>query len=353
MASRTCTAGRAAAALAALVTALGGCDGGSILPPPAPELNAVSGTGGQAPAALSLALISAPRPTDEGSVWEQTARVESGLSRVIFSLIRPEPGDPPAAQAALIREAAARGTSALVVDAVDDPGVVAALTDARDKGTSVVLIGRPVTDRDPARPLPRVTFAPLDEPAREFLDALAADLRKAGLPADGHALIVLKSGAGPQATETAEFLTPALKSAGFTGVEPFHVDDYEKAVAALGARVAADPKVTTLLGVGDRQLRVAMDVRDALQKGAKRSLSVGGCVTLSKEIEYSGYNGCFGVLDRNQIALARKAVRLAVALSRGEPSSAVETVPITYVKGVPPAEPLTPPAAKPGDVGKK
>ncbi len=352
MVLRTFSAGRVVASLAALVAAIGGCDGGSILPPPAPELNAVSDSGGQAPAALTLAMISAPKPTDEGTEWEYSARVEAGQARVIFSVTRPEPDDPPSKQAGLIREATARGTSALVIDPEDDPAVVAALTEARDKGTSVVLIGRSVTDRDPARPLPRVTFAPPDEPVRKFMDALAADLRASGLPADGHALIVLKAGAGPQATDVAGYLTSSLKSAGFTGVEPFHVEDSDKSVPALEARVAADPKVTTLVGIGDRQVRVAMDVRDGQKKKAKRPLSVGGSVTLAKAIEYSGYAHCFGLLDRNQIALARKAVRLAVGLARGEPAPAVQAVPISFQVGVAPAHP-TPPAAKTDEVPKK
>ena len=189
-------------------------------------------------------------------MWEQTARTESGRARVIFSVSRPEPNDPPARQAALIREAVGRGAAALLVDPVDDPEVVAALNEVRDKGTPVVLLDPRIHDRDPARPLPRVTFVPIDEPARTLVEAALDDLRKLKLPADGHALIVVKIGAGPRATETAEGLTRALTSAGFTGVEVVPVvDNFQDAARPLVERLTADPKVTTMLGVGDTQVR--------------------------------------------------------------------------------------------------
>ncbi len=200
--------------LGILVAAIAGCNGGSFVPPPAPELTALSDSSSQN--ALSVAVILSPEISAESSEWETTVRKEAGRAKVVLSIDRPAPNDPPARQAEMIREVARQRTDALLVDPMDDPEVVAAVHDARAKGKVVVLLDSRLPDRDPAAPLSRVTFVPLAEPGRRFADGLLADIRKAGLPADGHALIVTATDAGREARESAEGLGEALKSAGFT-----------------------------------------------------------------------------------------------------------------------------------------
>src|SRR5690348_16390906 len=98
------TAGTALAVV--VLTALCGCGGGSFVPPPPPELSAVSDPDASAKAASSLTLILRPGSTEESADWEQAVRREAGQAKVIVTVSRPGPKDPPAIQAALIHEAA-------------------------------------------------------------------------------------------------------------------------------------------------------------------------------------------------------------------------------------------------------
>ena len=319
----------------ALGTATGGCGTDAIVPPPTPGLNAISTPAESASEAPWVVLISGPKLTDEIREWEQAARNEAGRTRVIFSAIRPELNDPPAAEASLIRENADKNVSALIVDTVDEPEVIGALKEARDKGKTVVLLDPTGQDSESAKPLPRVLFGTIEPPAKVLIDAILASLKKDNLPVDGHALIVIKIGSGPRADQTAERLAKVLTSAGYSGVEVVSVvDNFQEAAKPLKARIEADPKVTTLLGVGDTQIRAAMTARDDLKKAGKRVIRVGGVVTLSRPIEMAGFNDCVGILDRNQTELARKAIQTALSLVRGESSTTEVQVPIVYHEGV-------------------
>ena len=162
----------------------------------------------------------------------------------------------------MIREAARQRIDALLIDPVDDPEVTAAANDARAKGKVVVLLDRNLPDRDSTAPLARVTFVPLVEPGRRLAEALLSDIRKAGLPADGHALIVVAADAGREARESAEGISAALKSAGFTDVGAVTIqDDAEKSSRLLFDRLAADPKLTALVGVGSTEMSANLNAR--------------------------------------------------------------------------------------------
>jgi ABC-type sugar transport system substrate-binding protein len=350
--ARTVKSGRVPAAAAwvvvpgLLLAALGGCDGGSFVPPPAPELNALPGLNPN-PTALSVAMIFPPAPAPDHEVWEQAARLEAARAKVIFVVTRPSPGDPPARQAELIRDAAASKTSALLVDPADDPKVVEALNDARAGGTTVVLIGRRVPDRDPAKPLARATFVPIEEPARRLVGAMVKDVKADGLPADGLALIVTRAGAGAGDRETADALAAELKAAGFAGPEVVTIEnDIAKGTQVLEDRIKADPKVTALLALGETEISAAINARKAL-KEAKRVVVVGGCLSINSTLTTEARAACAGVLDRSQPSLAAQAFRLAYRLAQGEAAPVVREVPIPLLERLP-APPTAPedPATK-------
>ncbi len=311
--------------------ALGGCGGDSFAPPPSPELQALPVERPAEAKVLSVDLILMAKPTPTTEIWEDAARREAGLTKTFLHVRRPEADAPPAAQAALIRNAVGREVSALLVDPVDAPEVTEALNDAVARGTVVVLLDHAVPARDPSKPMARVSFTPIAEPARRLVEALADDIQRDGLPVDGHILIGLRHDADRQGREIADGLVAALKAAHFGEARIVPLEsDVEKATRTLVDQTLADPKVTGLLGIARVGFEAAANAHNDLLKQAKRLVSVGACVTINRTSEITVLSRSVGVVDHQQSDLIRKAFRLAVSLARGEPVPLVQEVPVKF-----------------------
>jgi ABC-type sugar transport system substrate-binding protein len=316
----------AALVLPALV--LAGCDGGSFVPPPPPELSSIPTTAGAVPPAKTIDMILVGAESPDRATWITAGRQEAGRVKAIFNVNRPMPGDPPAAQADLIRESVKRGASALIVEAADAPEVNEALNDVRAQGTPVLLIGRPVPSKDPSRPFPRVVRAPYDKVADGLVGAVMSDARSLGLK-EPHALVTLNTGCGPEAKTEAELIEAALKKAGVAQVEivPFNGDP-EIGRNALNARIESDPKAQIIIGQEDQGVSALLKIYEDTK--AKHVLSLGGLMTVDQLSNPAGMTNCAGIVDRNVPSFAREAVRRAQALAQGDPVPDEVVVPLPF-----------------------
>jgi len=294
----------------------GGCGGESFVPPPPPELDSL--TAPDAAPTLAVEMVLGAEPTTELSAWEQAARVEAGKAKVVFTLTRLAAGEPPARQAELIRAAAARGVSALMVDPADAPEVAAALNDVRAGGTPVVLLGRPVPSRDPAKPLALVTYVPSDGPARRLVGLAVAEARGNGMGPDGHALVLRNTKAGRDAGEVADALAGALRAAGVAEVSSLPFDgDSDRAKAELIERLRADPKLAVVMASEATGLTAALNTHDELK--ASREFSLAGSTSFDRG-SLIAQATCAGLLNRNTSLFGRQAFLHTLKLARGEPT---------------------------------
>lgn len=337
----TTALGPAALLLSALAV---GCDTNPVLPPPPPELAALADPKSLTPVS-SVAMILAPGTSVDRESWVRSARREAGQAKVLFSATRPALSDPADRQAVLIRAAARNGVSALLVEPVDAPGVAKALNDVRDAGTPVVLIGRRVASRDPARPFPLLVFEPFDGPARTLVGAVRAQNQGAGLPDDGHALIAFRAGSDPDAEAMAHRLEAALREGGVRDVAIVRLgegDDQGKgqAQALLKARIEAEPKVTMVLAIENGVVNAALDAHDALR--ATREFSVAGTLSSDLGVSDALLSACAGLVIRDHHEFGRRAFQRALAVARGETVSATEEVPTPFqgrAAGIPAVRP--------------
>jgi ABC-type sugar transport system substrate-binding protein len=318
--------GWALAVLALVLSTVAGCGSDAFAPPPPPELNAVPTLTTSTAVAPSVEMIVCGPGSPERLLWETAARQEAGRLKVILRITRLQAGDPPAAEAELVRRAAGRKASVLMVEPLDDPVVAAALNDARAGGTPVLTLGRKVPSRDPARPLASVTFTPYEETARKVVDTFIRDARARGL-AGGHALIPVNTRSDPGRDEQVALLTRLLHDSGIVDVKTIPFDDDEnQAREALANQVRSDPKVTLILAHEDKGLRGSVgasdDVRDL------RELALGGFAVVDKMFGASTLNRSGVVADRNIPVFIQRALQLADRLARGEATDNDVVVPM-------------------------
>lgn len=340
---------------------LAGC-GESFLSPPPPELTALPETTRITPAKTIEFIIAGQRTPDREN-WIPTAMQESGRVKAIVLVDRPEPNDPPAKQAELIRKAISRGVDAMVIEPMDDPEVVKALGEVHAKGIPLVLIGRKIAmepsgesgqDTKPA-PVGTIHFAPFEPAARTLARSIVKDARASGIPGDAHALIVVNKAFGDAANEQIALLTQAVQEAGFGPVlaVPF-AGDYNNGRDALVAAMEADPKAQILLTHEDEGIAAILDAYAKVKE--KRVLTLAGVMAIDRKENASVIAQCAAVIDRNGRTLIRQAIQMGLRLAEGgggesasDPS--LEMVVPLHVYGnsvdALPAVKTTPPAEKP------
>ena len=315
--------------------ALGGC-GEGFVPPPPPELSAIPDVrpAGSSP---TIEMVLAAPPSNERVLWEGTVRREAGVERIIFSSSRPETGAPAARQAELIRAAGDRKPSALIVEPADDPEVVEALKAVRDAGTPVVLLHRGVDAKDAGKAFPVVTYSPFPAAAKELVEAVRKEARDKNVPAETPALVVHGFQGGPSSDRMRDALVDALKEAGAPPAGVLDVtQDMEAGKALVKERVEAEPGIGIVLADDDSAysaaLAVNQDYVNAAKDGtppARPAFLLGGTVSRDRPAGATVAD-CVGLVDRNISALARKALREAIALSKGESVPPVTRIPLTY-----------------------
>jgi ABC-type sugar transport system substrate-binding protein len=311
----------------ALLGGVLGCGQGAFLPPRPTDLDTLPDQNKpQSPGTIALVLASGD--TLDQLVWSGVARTEANRAKAAFTLSRPLIGDPPSAQAKVIRDAVEPGVVALIVEPMDDPEVVKALNEVRAKGLPIVLIDHPVPNSDPSRPFALVSYAPTEPIYKKLAEAAVLDAKNQELAADGTALVLSDEVFPVDERGRVREIIEALKKAGVAKVESFRIPrDPEKSRAAVEARVKSDPKITILVGTEDNSLQAALMTKGALPVG--RALTVVGCTSFDRAPDPS-LTTAAALVDLNVPDLAREATRLALKLARGEQTSAESVIPVNF-----------------------
>jgi ABC-type sugar transport system substrate-binding protein len=281
------------AATVLAVLAVTGCDSGSFVPAPPPELSADSSsrdaprvppalgkglesTAGSAP---SVVLFLDRRDSDEEAIVTGAATFQAGIDRVKLKFANLSEQDLPARQTELVREAIERNALALVIEPADtaDRRLLDAVREARAKGIPVVMLNKLLdglslddsgtgsskakTGETPSpastsagaaqnSPLVLVTapaFAPF---AKQIVASAMRNAKNAHLTPEAGAIIVMNTISDSFAPERIAALRDALKAAGVKPVlDVSFTKSFEAGGKALMDKLKANPKVRMVFGV--------------------------------------------------------------------------------------------------------
>ena len=344
------------AGLAIGLGSLAGCGNEAFVPPPSPELSAIPDASA-VKKSTSVVMIFPQGKNDDRDTFAQAARQEAGKARISLTVDQVTAEGGPSSQAGLIRSAASRGASVLLVEPVDLPEVADALNAVRERGTPVLLLQENVTGKGsgPVKPFKRLAFVPFADPARELVKAAIQDTKRSALPADGHVLLLGDNRNGPLAQALATAIRTALSEAGIKSVTDLTLEGVtEKDKPEVLSKINADPKVTIVLASDAQSLATALSCLDAIK--TNRALTVGGCQSIDKQVNVAAIMGTVGILDRNIPTFGRQALHLAVKLAKGESIPDLTEVPLPFISStgaLPNVPPTKEGTALPGDVPKK
>ena len=311
------------------ILAVSGC---SFTPEPPPELNEIKDT--LKIPTITVEMILAGDDIDDRLFWEQAARLEASNAKAVFSIARKTNAEPPAKMAELIRSAIKRGVTALVVEPVEGSEFVEAVNDARDQGVSVVLLDKVIPGRDPSKTYPAVIYTPFEEPAGKVVDALIKRAAADGLPADGTALVLVNPTYAPDTEYKVATLTKALEKAGVTKVERLEYNGkFEEVQKTLTAKLESDPKITLVIGHEENGITGAVNTRKTLKP--KRKFEVAGTASVDRILAAEVIDATPGIADRNVSNLARQALKVAVAMAKGEAVPPETLLPLPYISLTP------------------
>jgi hypothetical protein len=278
-------------------------------------------------------MIAGPRGPDESDSLKHTARAVAGreMSRILISVVGET--DSPGTQAELVRKAVNRNSLALVVEPVDpaDSELAQAVTEAREQGLPVVIMGRPLTG------LPHSSIAPPGSPktagpaigslvnvvpedfassARPIVEAAIRNARNAKLSPEA-AVLMVNASVDRLAEDRAAGLREALRNAGITAVEQLPITaDTATAKADLIALLRANRKPSMVLATDLTGLTAAALATAVL--GDDHLYVVGGYSwedALASAVNGGEY-AAIAVFSMDR--LVARAVKTAVAASRGE-----------------------------------
>lgn len=323
--------GRRAWAWACLAAAavLGGCDGPGARPAGGPT---------RAPepeGATTVAVVLPAVGLAETNVWEAEARREAVEAHALTEVYRAEVGDPPGAQAELIRRAASEGASALIVMA-DEPSAVAdAIAEVRKAGTPVVLLDRKVDVPGDGPPPPLVLYEEESESAAKLVDAAIAAASAAGFLPDGPAVIVRRQPTERRSRARAEALRAALEARGVRVLPDVTFSGYRgDAKAPLIAASWLADDLAMVFTDEEEGLRGASEVRHDLSHASRRFV-LSGYSSDRELLDLARYNACAAVVERPVREPMHRAFAAALALARGETVASEIRVPtpITVATG--------------------
>jgi ABC-type sugar transport system substrate-binding protein len=281
------------------------------------------------PVTQVVELVLPPESSTESDELTVVSRMEAARNRMLFSVTRPSVGDPTARQADLIRGVARRKNSFLLIEPLDVPEIAQAIEDVRAAGTPIVAVGRDVPVKDQSKVIPAVTFEKSDEPAKKLVDAVIRDVRAGGLPADGHALMLVKPVHSAGIDEMVSSLRSALHARGVRNITLLPVTgNYTKDGKDVEESLAADPAVTIVIAVEVDGVNAAMAARESMKSA--HGFWLGGVLSMESEVPPLTTSAFSGLLDRNVSELGRQAVKLVLARSRNEKVPDRVELPITF-----------------------
>jgi len=306
-----------------------GCGSEQFAPPPG--LKAVTTSESVAPSKTIFMVLPGP-PDGDLESCALAAQQEAGIQQAIFRLVGPGPTDPPSKQGEMIRRAVGDGADALVVLANEDPDTARALAEVSEKGTAVILFGRPVAARQGKPPLILVAPEPFVITAKRLVEAAMADAVKNGRPADGEALILSTRKGDIYAADRVSALKAAAEAAKCRKVEVIPFDGLpDDAVRGIEETAKSRPDLAVILAEGDEAMELAIKVRRAL-KGQPLTF-VGGYAGLHGQFSANPYFQESAFVEFRPDSLARLAIRTALAKASGEVVGPVMTFEPRFNRG--------------------
>jgi ABC-type sugar transport system substrate-binding protein len=299
----------------ALIPVLGhsGCESDTFMPPPNPELAAPV----VEPPVRIVEMILPSESTPNQNALAQYLRLFSSREKTSYRTSAPEPTDPPRRQAEVIRKAAERGASVLIVQPAQDAEVTKALDEVRAQGVPSLLLAKPLSEEGQGKPFPIVEAAPFSDAAEKVINAAVEAAKTAKLPADGTGVVLTVPKPDGDLKECVEALTAALQKAKIASPEPLTYDGtLEGAKSALTKRLEADPKLAIVI-IGEQVgLIGVLDVRSKLKD--KRPIVVAAYVPTDPPPNEMFFSQTAGVAIRNIPQLAREAIKTALRLAAGD-----------------------------------
>lgn len=296
---------------AALILAAAGCD--DRLPLPETDL---AGPGGAS--AAEVALVLPPEATIPAGVFERVVAAELGKAQAIYSREKPAPGDPPGRQAELVREATARGVSAVIVvpQAGPTPDLGPALADARTRGVKVVVLGDPVPVLD-GPPYPNVRLQDLAGPTAELVAAARKAARESDPPAEGPALILMTSSPDyPRSPGRAAALRAELERAGIAVLPDIAFPPtVEGPTATIREALKTSEPPAFIFGTDDMGVTTTGTIRDRIDSDAPTV--VAGFIDNPEMLPVINSGQCAAIVDGNLSAAGARATQLALDLIAG------------------------------------
>ncbi len=266
----------------------------------------------------------------ELEVWEQAARRQEATERALVEISRLKPGEPAAKQVDLIKEAVAKGNSAIVILAEDPAAVAPALVDARSAGVAVVLLDRAVPVE--GKPFPLVQYEPERESARKLAAAAVEDAKATGFPPGGPALLLINGPADDHAKARQKAMREALEAAGVKVLsDVIFAGMSEQGESALKAGFLMHPPIAMVICDEDQGISGALRVRHALDHSKKRFVLSGYSADRSV-VDLARKNVLNGVVDRNINEPMVKAFQVALAMVRGETVADRVEIPTPFVR---------------------
>lgn len=299
-----------------------GCDSVSFTPPRPPGLEKLSGPTSNG---WEIEMVLNGGETPDRSTLAQVGRQEAGAARMSLRVTAPREGDPPGRQAELIRRAAARGGSSLIVESSSDPGVPEALEEVRAKGIPILVFGPPIPAAKSS--YPRIWLADFAESARMLVTAALEDARKASVAPDATALILRPERLDLFSEQITTALEKSLKDAGVKQVDILTFNGTgEDAGKVLDARLEVNPRAALIFTEENEGLSQALGARDRFK--ARRPLIVAGYTENLLVLSAQALEQSAAIADRRVPRLGLMAFESARSLAEGKSIAEPNELPI-------------------------
>lgn len=254
-------------------------------------------------------------------IWHQAAVEEMGRfvgqNNALLEVSELKADDPATKQADLVRDAVARGSSALIVVAADPKSIAPALLEARAKGVHVVLLSRPVPVQGHP-PFPLVSYPGFDEYAKKMLEVGRKVARDRKIADDAPAMILVHEPKDDHTDLRVEALKKALREAKIPLVAVEHFEEYPaKANRAIEKVIKKHPDLGYILADEDQAVEGTTAAR-GLYNPEKPPIVI-GFVWSQKQKAFLRSGDVAALVNRKVQGGAARAVKAAVALCRGEP----------------------------------
>jgi ABC-type sugar transport system substrate-binding protein len=299
-------------------------------PAPAASPAAAPRPGTPAVGARAIELIAAPRAAVESDVMKTSARSQAGMDKVRIQIAVEGENSTPGTQADLVRKAVARNPLAILVEPAEPagPDLATAVAEARERGMTVVLVGRSPAGKlpeegeidgtsHPRGALIRVVHEPFASPARALVAAALNNSRNAKLSLEGGAIVLIDTASDPLVEDRAGALAAALRDAGVTRIsEVRYASDSNLGEKKLDERLETDQKARIVLAADNASTRAAYAM--ANKKSEDRPVVVAGFTTDETDVGMVRMGEYAGIAAFSEDRMIRKAITTAAQAAAGQ-----------------------------------